>query len=70
MRQGRTPEEACKEAVERVYKRQKHRLSEIQVGFIALNCEGNYGAYCLQPGFTYAVMNSSSNRLLKGSSKI
>ena len=70
MRQGRTPEEACKEAVERVYKRQKHRLSEIQVGFIALNREGNYGAYCLQPGFTYAVMNSSSNRLLKGSSKI
>jgi len=70
MRQGRTPEEACKEAVERVYKRQKHRLDEIQVGFIALNREGKHGAYCLQPGFSYALKDTSGNRLLKGSSKI
>ncbi|MFN5372290.1 MAG: isoaspartyl peptidase/L-asparaginase family protein [Bacteroidia bacterium] len=70
MRQGRTPEEACKEAVERVYRKQKHRLSEIQVGFIALNREGKYGAYCLQPGFTYAVMDLDSNRVLKGNSRI
>jgi len=70
MRQGRTPEEACREAVERVYRRQKHRLSEIQVGFIALNREGKYGAFCLQPGFTFAVMDSGGNRLLKGGSRI
>ena len=70
MRQGRTPEEACREAVERVYKRQKHRLDEIQVGFIALNREGKYGAYCLQPGFTFAIMDSEGNRLLKGGSRI
>ena len=70
MRQGRTPEEACREAVERVYKRQKHRLDEIQVGFIALNREGKYGAYCLQPGFTFAIMDSGGNRLLKGGSRI
>ena len=70
MRQGRTPEEACKEAVERVYKRQKHRLDEIQVGFIALSREGKHGAYCLQPGFSYALKDTSGNRLLKGSSKI
>jgi len=57
MRQGRTPEEACREAVERVYKKQKHRLSEIQVGFIALNREGKYG-------------DLDGNRLIKGSSKI
>jgi N4-(beta-N-acetylglucosaminyl)-L-asparaginase len=70
MRQGRTPEEACREAVERVYKRQKHRLDEIQVGFIALNREGKYGAYCLQPGFTYAVKDLDGNHLLKGGSRI
>jgi N4-(beta-N-acetylglucosaminyl)-L-asparaginase len=70
MRQGRTPEEACREAVERVYRRQKHRLSEIQVGFIALNREGKYGGFCLQPGFTLAVMDSGGNRLLKGGSRI
>lgn len=70
MRQGRTPEEACREAVERVYKKQKHRLSEIQVGFIALNREGKHGAFCLQPGFTYAVKDLDGNRLLKGDSRI
>jgi N4-(beta-N-acetylglucosaminyl)-L-asparaginase len=70
MRQGRTPEEACKEAVERVYRQQKHRLSEIQVGFIALNREGKYGAYCLQPGFNFAIMDLGGNRLLKGGSRI
>jgi N4-(beta-N-acetylglucosaminyl)-L-asparaginase len=70
MRQGRTPEEACKEAVERVYRKQKHRLSEIQVGFIALNREGKYGAYCLQPGFNFAIMDLGGNRLLKGGSRI
>ncbi|MFN5317976.1 MAG: isoaspartyl peptidase/L-asparaginase family protein [Bacteroidia bacterium] len=70
MRQGRMPEEACREAVERVYKKQKHRLAEIQVGFIALNREGKYGAFCLQPGFTYAVKDLDGNRLIKGSSKI
>ena len=70
MRQGRTPEEACREAVERVYRKQKNRLSDIQVGFIALNREGKYGAFCLQPGFSYAVKDLEGNRLLKGSSKI
>ena len=55
MRQGRTPEEACREAVERVYKKQKPRLSEIQVGVIALNGVGKSGDFCIQPGFTIAV---------------
>jgi len=70
MRQGRTPEEACREAVERVYRKQKNRLSDIQVGFIALNREGKYGAFCLQPGFSYAVKDLGGNRLLKGASRI
>ena len=70
MRQGRTPEEACKEAVARVYKRQKHRINEIQVGFIALNTAGEHGAFCVQPGFSYARMDSQSNILINSGSQI
>lgn len=68
MRQGRTPQEACEEAVSRVYKRQKHRLQEIQVGFIALNKNGAHGAYCLQPGFTYALRTANKDKIIKGNS--
>src|SRR5690606_30247986 len=68
MRQGRTPQEACKEAVERIVKIAKHRkknLKDIQVGFIALNKKGEYGAYCSQNGFEFAVHDKTSNRLEK-----
>lgn len=70
MRQGRSPEEACREAVERVYKRQSHRIKDIQVGFIALNKEGQYGSYCVQPGFNYAVYDQQGNRLIDAKSRI
>jgi len=68
MRQGKTPETACKEAVERIIKLQQRRnknLKDIQIGFIALNKQGQYGAYCLQSGFNYAVYDTQGgNRLL------
>ncbi len=66
MRQGRTAEEACKEAVLRVVAAQKRRnksLTEIQIGFIAIRKDGTYGSYCLQKGFNYAVYNHEGNRL-------
>ncbi|MBL7887992.1 MAG: N(4)-(beta-N-acetylglucosaminyl)-L-asparaginase [Bacteroidia bacterium] len=67
MRQGKTPEQACKEAVARVVKltaNRKKNLKDIQVGFIALNKQGEYGAYCVQGGFNYAVHDSTGNKLI------
>lgn len=58
MRQGLHPEEACKRAVERIILSAKKRnkpLNEIQIGFIAINKNGEHGAFCLQKGFNYAV---------------
>ncbi len=63
MRQGRTPEEACREAVERILKKSPEKAKEIQVGFLALNKNGEYGAHCLQPGFNFAVHTSAGNKL-------
>lgn len=67
MRQGNTPQKACEEAVERVVKLMKLRnkqLKDIQVGFIALNKQGEYGSYCVQSGFNFAVCDQSGNQLI------
>ena len=66
MRQGKSPEAACKEAVDRVYKRQKHRIKDIQVGFIAVSKEGEYGAYCVHKGFSYAIKTAQKTELIPG----
>lgn len=69
MRQGRSPQEACEEAVKRIVKKQPARSKEIQVGFLALSKSGEYGAYALQPGFTFAVYsNEIPNTIFKSSS--
>ena len=63
MRQGRTPEEACTEAVQRIIKRNPEKAKNLQVGFLALNKYGEYGACCIQKGFTYAVHTNAGNNL-------
>jgi N4-(beta-N-acetylglucosaminyl)-L-asparaginase len=68
MRQGRTAEEACKEAVMRVVNAQKRRnkaMDAIQIGFIAIRKDGGSGGYCLQKGFSYAVHSNQGNQLIK-----
>lgn len=67
MRQGLSPQKACKEAVMRIVKLTKNRnkeLKDIQVGFIALNKKGEHGSYCVQGGFNYALHDTSGNRLI------
>lgn len=69
MRQGYTPEEACREAVNRIIQKKPDTAKKIQVGFLALNKAGAYGAYALQSGFSYAVCNQNQQDLLvKGKS--
>jgi len=55
MRNGKSPEDACREAVERIVQRNPEKTKDIQVGFIALNKNGEYGGFSLQPGFVYSV---------------
>jgi N4-(beta-N-acetylglucosaminyl)-L-asparaginase len=57
MRQGMSPEQACKRTVERIVKKRGAKAKELQVGFIALNTKGEFGGYALQKGFTYAVQS-------------
>lgn len=58
MRMGRSPEEACREAVRRVVKRDPAKAKELQVGFVALSRKGEIGAFAIQKGFTYTVTSN------------
>ncbi|HRP57636.1 N(4)-(beta-N-acetylglucosaminyl)-L-asparaginase [Agriterribacter sp.] len=68
MRQGRSPEAACKEAVQRIIRRSPEKSKKIQVGFLALNRKGEYGAYALQKGFTYAVKSAKEEKVYNSKS--
>ena len=55
--------EACKEAVNRVIK--KHQdLTNVQVGFLALNKQGEVGGYSVYAGFNYALHTNSQNEMI------
>ncbi len=63
MRQGYSPEMACKKAVERIMKKSSKDLKELQVGFLAINKNGEYGGYALNTGFDYAVSTPQQTNL-------
>ena len=63
MRQGKKPEAACKEAVERIIRRNPAKAKEMQIGFLALSKTGAFGAYALQPGFTFAVKTAKEEKV-------
>jgi N4-(beta-N-acetylglucosaminyl)-L-asparaginase len=65
MRQGRSPQEACEEAVRRIVKKRPDAAKELQVGFLALRRDGECGAHAIQKGFSYAVCDvHQQDRLL------
>ena len=69
MRQGNSPFDACKKAVERIVKNQPQKSKEIQVGFLAINKNGEHGAFALQKGFTYALYSEEvPNKLFEAKS--
>jgi N4-(beta-N-acetylglucosaminyl)-L-asparaginase len=63
MRQGYKPEDACKAAVERIIRKNPDKAKTLQVGFIALNKQGQFGAYSLQKDFTMAVRNNKEEKV-------
>lgn len=64
MRQGRSPTDACREAVLRVVRKRPTATRDIQVAFLAMNKDGEVGAWAIQPGFSYAVCDAGNQRAL------
>lgn len=66
MRQGVSPTDACKEAVRRIIRNNK-QVDNFQVGFIALNKNGETGAWSVNKGFNYAYQDSGESQLIDSS---
>jgi N4-(beta-N-acetylglucosaminyl)-L-asparaginase len=64
MRQGRSPQAACKEAIERIAAIKGAKAKDIQVAFIALDKNGQTGSYALQKGFNFTVSTTDTPHLL------
>ncbi len=63
MRAGKSPEEACKLAVERILK-WNMKYNDLQVAYIALNKNGEAGGYAVKKGFQYALYADGKNQLI------
>jgi isoaspartyl peptidase/L-asparaginase-like protein (Ntn-hydrolase superfamily) len=68
MRHGYSPQEACEEAVKRALKKVPDARSN-PIYFIAVNKEGDYGAYGTDSDFEYALYTKEAgNRLIQAGS--
>lgn len=63
MRQGYSPVDACRKAVERIVKRDRAKAKDMQVGFLALGKDGRYGAFAIQKDFSIAVRRQGIERV-------
>ena len=66
MRQGMSPQKACEEAIMRIVKRYKYQ--EFQVGYLALNKKGEYGAYSIQKGFNFTITKNGITQVIESAS--
>ena len=60
MRNGQTPQQACETAVRRIINSMD--TTNLQVGYLALDKNGNYGAHAIHKGFNYAVTTQEETR--------
>ena len=65
MRQGKTPQAACEEAIGRIVKKPGKNYKDFQVGYIAVNKQGESGAYSIHEWFSYNVYRDKKNQNIK-----
>lgn len=64
MRQGMSPDSACREAVNRILKRYPElKRGGSQVGYVALSINGEVGGYAIEKGYSIAVSEKERDYL-------
>ena len=61
IRQGRDPQTACEEAVDRIMK--KMSVKDLHVGYLAVDTQGRAGSSALHPGFNYVRTRAGQSEL-------
>ena len=65
MRQGKSPQEACEEAIGRIVNKPGKNFKDFQVGYIAVNKQGETGAYSIHEWFSYNLYKDKENKNIK-----
>ncbi len=63
MRNGKSPQKACEEAIMRIVKRYKYK--EFQIGYLAIDKKGQYGAYSIQKGFSFTLTKNGVTKVFE-----
>ena len=61
MRQGKTPQEACEEAINRIVNKPNSDYKNFQVGYIAMNKQGVTGTYAIHQYFSMTKNDNGNN---------
>lgn len=64
MRQGKSPQEACEEAIRRITVKGE-RYKDFQIAYIAMNKSGETGAYCIHQGFSMMKYQHEKNERIE-----
>ncbi|MPS68133.1 MAG: N(4)-(beta-N-acetylglucosaminyl)-L-asparaginase [Novosphingobium sp.] len=70
MRMGMSAMAACREAVEHIVALRGDAVKDAQVAFLAIDRDGQVGAFAIQPGFTYAVTDQTGRTVIRPSESL
>lgn len=65
MRQGKSPQEACEEAISRIVKKPNSDYKNFQVGYIAVNKQGETGSFAIHQYFSMTRFQEGKNENLQ-----
>ncbi len=65
MRQGKSPQEACEEAIGRIVNKPGKNFKDFQVAYIAVNKQGETGGYSIHEHFSYNLFEDGKNTNIK-----
>ena len=67
MRQGKSPQEACEEAIKRIVSKPDSNYKNFQVGYIAVNKNGETGSYAIHKDFSMTKFQEGTNENIQAS---
>lgn len=67
MRQGKSPQDACEEAINRIIEKQKGKPN-FQVAYLATNKKDEIGAYSIHKGFSYTLYKNNQCKNIEAKS--
>jgi len=65
MRQGKSPQDACEEAISRIVKKPNSDYKNFQVGYIAVNKQGETGSYSIHQWFSMTKFQAGVNEQIQ-----